>query len=194
MLTAEKLFFLDEGPGTDQPDSDAVTALQPYATDDVHAQEPAVWEDSDDERLMVSLASAPRLRKLRVREDEDLINGKVYSERLQRQFERLHPVPEWAATARERARKRRKHNDGSSSESSGDESDGMDVDGVKPLSKLLQSSAGLTKSRKERRAHRTQFKAGEIDIQRTKDVPTTLPVLAHLHKWLCILLTVSSLP
>jgi len=44
-----------------------------------------VWEDSDDERMMVSLASNPRLRKLRITESEDLVNGKEYMERLRRQ-------------------------------------------------------------------------------------------------------------
>jgi U3 small nucleolar RNA-associated protein 18 len=44
-----------------------------------------VWEDSDDERILVSLASNPRLRKLRLMESEDLVNGKEYTERLRRQ-------------------------------------------------------------------------------------------------------------
>jgi U3 small nucleolar RNA-associated protein 18 len=45
----------------------------------------AAWEDSDDERIMISLASATRLRKLRKTEEENLINGKEYIWRLRRQ-------------------------------------------------------------------------------------------------------------
>ena len=47
---------------------------------------PAAWEDSDDERLVVSLASVPRLRKLRRTEAEDVISGKDYVRRLRKQY------------------------------------------------------------------------------------------------------------
>lgn len=47
---------------------------------------PPAWEDSDDERMMVSLMSVPRLRKLRTFEGEDVINGKEYTGRLRRQY------------------------------------------------------------------------------------------------------------
>lgn len=45
----------------------------------------AVWDDSDDERVVVSLADNPRLRKLRVTEEENLISGKEYQKRLRKQ-------------------------------------------------------------------------------------------------------------
>ena len=49
-----------------------------------YKQKPA-WEDEDDARLMVSLLSADRLRKLRKDEDEDVVNGLEYEKRLRTQ-------------------------------------------------------------------------------------------------------------
>ena len=49
-----------------------------------YKQKPA-WEDEDDGRLMVSLMSADRLRKLRKDEDEDVVNGLEYEKRLRTQ-------------------------------------------------------------------------------------------------------------
>lgn len=43
------------------------------------------WHDSDDEKLLVSLATNNRLRKLRRTEDEDVITGKEYMRRLRQQ-------------------------------------------------------------------------------------------------------------
>jgi U3 small nucleolar RNA-associated protein 18 len=75
------LFFSDVG---------ASAALQPAAAveDDEDEEEEggAAWQDSDDERMLVSLASVPRLRKLRRTEAEDVISGKDYVRRLRKQY------------------------------------------------------------------------------------------------------------
>ncbi|KAI0486368.1 U3 small nucleolar RNA-associated protein [Xylaria cf. heliscus] len=47
------------------------------------------WEDSDDERLTVSLADVTQLRKLRTSEADDVINGAEYALRLRQQYLRL---------------------------------------------------------------------------------------------------------
>ncbi|CAK7213110.1 U3 snoRNP protein [Sporothrix eucalyptigena] len=57
------------------------------------------WEDSDDERLVVSLAGRTQLRKLRRTEGEDMVNGTVYAARLRQQYLRLNPQPGWAVEA-----------------------------------------------------------------------------------------------
>ncbi|CAK7271405.1 U3 snoRNP protein [Sporothrix epigloea] len=57
------------------------------------------WEDSDDERLVVSLAGRSQLRKLRRTEGEDMVSGTVYAARLRQQYLRLHPQPGWAVEA-----------------------------------------------------------------------------------------------
>jgi U3 small nucleolar RNA-associated protein 18 len=84
-LQDDDLFFVDA-----EPDAAASKALQLAAektsdSDDDVTGEPA-WKDSDDERVQVSIATSDRLRKLRVTEDEDMMNGKEYSRRLRRQY------------------------------------------------------------------------------------------------------------
>lgn len=80
-------------------------------------QRPPAWEDSDDERLHVSLMSVPRLRKLRNYEGEDVISGKEYQRRLRRQYELLHPPPKWAqwqpkaSATRQKKRRKVSHED-----------------------------------------------------------------------------------
>ncbi|CAG8806355.1 22742_t:CDS:1, partial [Racocetra persica] len=54
------------------------------------------WEDSDDEKVCVSLQSKNILKKLRKDEDEDVISGDQYEKRLRQQFEKLYPTPNWA--------------------------------------------------------------------------------------------------
>jgi U3 small nucleolar RNA-associated protein 18 len=65
----------DDGSGEEEKDNKKET----------EKKSKAAWEDSDDERVVVSLADNPRLRKLRVTEDENLISGKDYQKRLRRQ-------------------------------------------------------------------------------------------------------------
>ena len=77
-LADADLFFTDVG---------ASTELQPVpATEEEEEEEGAAWQDSDDERMVVSLASVPRLRKLRRTEAEDVISGKDYVRRLRKQY------------------------------------------------------------------------------------------------------------
>lgn len=146
---------------------------------------PPAWVDSDDERMMVSLASNPRLRKLRVSEAEDLVNGKEYTKRLRRQFERLNPVPDWAnPSAQKRAKKRRRTSgdaDSSEESSSGDEMAVDDDDlSVQPLAKLLQNADSLTRTTAITPSGRKRLPPEVIDIQRTKDVGGTQPVRSSL--------------
>ncbi|EHL02665.1 putative U3 small nucleolar RNA-associated protein 18 [Glarea lozoyensis 74030] len=99
------LFFLDAGPSTIDP-----TALATRASSDEYDDGDApAWEDSDDDRLTISLAGNPRLRKLRKSEADDVVSGKEYTRRLRRQFERMNPVPEWAKEAARPAKRRRRY-------------------------------------------------------------------------------------
>ncbi len=181
-----KLFFLDSGPS-----APGVQAIAPVHTldgeDPTSGDNVPAWEDSDDERIMVSLASNPRLRKLRLSEAEDVINGKEYCKRLRRQFERLYPVPEWAnPSASKRSSKkgkRRRRSSGSfSSAAEGSSADEMDVDdeelSAQPLAKLLQNADDLT-SRADI-SKRRKLRPEVLDIQRTKDVGNTQPVSSLL--------------
>ncbi|KTW26448.1 hypothetical protein T552_02927 [Pneumocystis carinii B80] len=95
LLQDHELFYVDTSISQKElPDSlDKIVALQ-------IDEEKSAWEDSDDERLLISLASVGRLRKLRESEKDDIINGKEYNIRLRKQFERINPVPEWAVLSK----------------------------------------------------------------------------------------------
>ena len=109
-LQDDELFFVDEGPsGTDViPTRDIPGAGRDSSEgeEDGEEEDLPAWKDSDDEMLTISLAKRGLLRKLRDTETEDLISGKEYSAQPGRQFERIYPVPEWAAGGSDRKRVR----------------------------------------------------------------------------------------
>lgn len=176
-LNSYQLFFLDTKPSA-VPQSSFEQVDSPDV-DDVGSRGAAAWVDSDDDRILVSLASNPRLRKLRNTESEDLVNGREYTKRLRRQFERLCPVPGWAipsAAAKsnhERPRRLTNASEGSRDDTSADE---MSIDSenlsVQPLAKLLQNTTDLVKTSLGCGRLRPEV----IDIQRTKDVGLAQPV------------------
>ena len=169
----QDLFFFDTGPTAQPAGSLAVTKQEDTDDDD---DKPA-WDDSDDERLVVSLASVPQLRKLRDTEDDDMVNGKEYVRRLRRQYERLYPVPDWAIHASGKTKRKRRHieDDESDAESASD----MDVDdddlSTLPLARLLQDADILSRTSKNS-TKRRKLQAGTVEIARLKDVTGAGPV------------------
>ena len=163
----------------------AVSDLVPIQTsnkDEAQSDEDnaAAWVDSDDERIVVSLASNPRLRKLRISEAEDLVNGKEYTKRLRRQFERLYPVPEWAHPSAGRKQSQKKRRRASNSSDSSDASAyGNEVSlesknlSTQPLAKLLQNAAALIQPIATNSTSRKKLRPEVIDVHRTKDVGTS---------------------
>ncbi|KAL1868050.1 hypothetical protein VTK73DRAFT_3851 [Phialemonium thermophilum] len=139
----------------------------------VEAHDVPAWEDSDDERLTISLASVSRLRKLRISEAEDTVSGTEYARRLRQQYQRLYPHPSWAQEAMNRLSKRRRRSSASSSASSrsgaSDEED--DETSALPLERFLRdaSSFAVDGSRKKRK-----LRPETLGIQRTRDIPDTL--------------------
>ena len=145
--------------------------------DDDNNEGKAAWRDSDDERIIVSLASNPRLRKLRVSEAEDRINGKEYTRRLRRQFEQLYPVPKWANTAPAKTqghRKRRRNSISSGSSESMASGDDVSLDSEElstpPLARLLKNAGNFTNSVLSNSSPRKKLQPEIIDVCRTKDV------------------------
>ena len=143
--------------------------------------ENAAWQDSDDERLMISLASNSRLRKLRVNESEDVVNGKEYTKRLRRQYEILHPRPKWVTQAtteaNSRHKRRRLNADGSEISEDNDSSDPMSEDGddfaAQPLAELLQGSNLLASTSQAGSNVRNKIRSEIIDMHRLKDIGGT---------------------
>lgn len=104
-----------------------------------------------------------------------MITGKEYVRRLRRQFQRLHPVPDWADPNKQR----KDTGDGDSDSSLGD----MDTDNednhmsTQPLARLLQGSADLTRTEDSMRTDgKRKLRQEVLDIQRLKDVGGTQPV------------------
>lgn len=187
----DNLFFFDTGPEAAPAGSVALTKAD--ESDDEEDQ-PA-WDDSDDERLVVSLASIPQLRKLRETAEDDMVNGKEYARRLRKQYERLYPAPDWAAHATGKANKRRRTmDDDESGEESGSD---MEVDeddlSTQPLAKLLKDADLLSRNTARGPAKRRKLQAGTVDIQRLKDVSKAGPVSTCITVCLDITLTEVSL-
>lgn len=179
-LTNFKLFILDSGPSVkslplEKPRRDRETSSD--ASD-------AAWYDSDDERVIVSLQTNPRLRKLRNYEDEDLVNGMEYTKRLRRQFERLYPLPDWAIQAQsKRDRFGNKDRGLNASQDSGQGSSSeseMSVDSdeisAPPLAKLLQKLNAFIQSDQSVQRGKRKLRPEVIDVQRTKDIGIAQPV------------------
>jgi U3 small nucleolar RNA-associated protein 18 len=178
----QDLFFFDAGPVPAPGSSSAVAKADETEDED---DKPA-WDDSDDERLVVSLASVPQLRKLRETVDDDMVNGKEYSRRLRRQYERLYPAPEWALHANKK--RRRAMDDDDSGEGSGSDMD-MDEENLtlQPLAKLLHDADILSRNARGPMKKR-KLQAGTVDIQRLKDVMKAGPVSTLLHRiWIYVL-------
>ncbi|KAI1481668.1 Indigoidine synthase A like protein-domain-containing protein [Daldinia eschscholtzii] len=166
------LFTFDVGGAAPSGDKAAVVPLAPKTQEIAEKDRPA-WEDSDDERLTVSLADVSQLRKLRISEAEDVINGTEYTRRLRQQYLRLNPLPAWAREAEERPAKRRRRSSAAASDSSisDDEADeGDDEASALPLDQFLRDASTL----KEKTSQKTKRLRPEvIDIQRSRDIPDT---------------------
>ncbi|EAT89383.2 hypothetical protein SNOG_02652 [Parastagonospora nodorum SN15] len=162
----QDLFFFDAGPVAAPAGSAPISKAEETEDED---DKPA-WDDSDDERLVVSLASVPQLRKLRETLDDDMVNGKEYSRRLRRQYERLYPTPDWAMHATGKANKKRRRtmdDDESGAESASD----MDMDdedlSSQPLAKLLKDADILSRNARGP-AKKRKLQAGTVDIAATE--------------------------
>ncbi|KAH9902216.1 Indigoidine synthase A like protein-domain-containing protein [Xylariomycetidae sp. FL2044] len=131
------------------------------------------WEDSDDERLVVSLANTNQLRKLRLNETEDVVDGTEYIRRLRQQYLRLNPLPEWAQESNQRPIKRRRRSSAASDDSlASDEVDSDQGDDAEasalPLDKFLRDASAL-KGGQSQKARKLRPEV--IDIQRSRDIP-----------------------
>ena len=169
-----QLFFVDTGADEDQrPDFKGL----PMGGAEGEVEEQPAWEDSDDERLQVSLAGATRLRKLRTAEAEDIVNGTEYARRLRQQYLRLYPLPEWANQGKDNKRRRRRSSaagssSGSDAEVSSDEEDEA-IDSAMPLESFLRDANSFAVGKEDGSRKRRKLRPETIDIQRSRDIPDT---------------------
>ncbi|KAL4987522.1 WD40-repeat-containing domain protein [Aspergillus falconensis] len=167
------LFFLDSGVGpvSTELESPATPAEAKNEEEDLD-ELPALWHDSDDERITISLAGSNRLRKLRVTESEDIISGKEYIRRLRRQYLQLHPTPDWA--------KPNLNKQADEDEDDSDRMEDMDTDeegemSAQPLAKLLQGIDFTKTENKSPTGGRPKLRKEVIGIQRLKDIGKDQP-------------------
>lgn len=173
-LDDSALFMIDTGSAPSG--GKQLTGPSSQAVHD-HGPEPA-WEDSDDDRLTVSLAGVKQLRKLRKSEADDIVSGTEYARRLRQQYLRLNPLPAWAKEAsKDKKVKRRRRSSAASSGSdsaSGSELSGEDDDddiSALPLERFLRDVSAINGDggRRKKRKLRPEV----IDIQRTRDISDT---------------------
>jgi U3 small nucleolar RNA-associated protein 18 len=90
----------------------------------------------------------------------------------------LNPAPDWVQSSRPK-KKRRTSIDSSTSEASSN--DGMDVDEddlfAQPLARLLQDADSFTRRTDTSGSTKKKLRPEVIDIQRTKDIVTSGPVI-----------------
>ncbi|KAI0842014.1 Indigoidine synthase A like protein-domain-containing protein [Hypoxylon sp. FL0890] len=167
------LFTFDVGGAAPSGDKDLVVTSV-VKTQEIAEKDKPAWEDSDDERLTISLADATQLRKLRISEAEDVVNGTEYTRRLRQQYLRLNPLPAWAREAEERPTKRRRRSTGAASDSDISEDEANDEGDVEasalPLDKFLRDASTLRESKDQRSR---KLRPEVIDIQRSRDIPDT---------------------
>ncbi|ABN67294.1 U3 snoRNA associated protein [Scheffersomyces stipitis CBS 6054] len=95
----DDLFFIDDGQkqseNEDEDEDMDVDVQYDEEEEDVSDEEANAWEDSDDEKLNVSLIASDKLKKLRKTTHDTSISGRSYIVRLRNQFEKIYPRPEW---------------------------------------------------------------------------------------------------
>ncbi|GAA6038453.1 hypothetical protein JCM8097_007658 [Rhodosporidiobolus ruineniae] len=136
----------------------------------------SVWYDPADEELQVSLQGQKRLRKLRDAAAEDVVSGLEYESRLRRQFEKLHPTPQWAVDARKRIIRKRaaqaEHGENAALLLDSDVSDASDEEGDTADEKDEADDLfrKVTLGGKGGKAVKGgKIEPGEIDIDRVRD-------------------------
>ncbi|KIW62853.1 hypothetical protein PV04_09745 [Phialophora macrospora] len=173
-IADEDLFFLDTG--ANELPASVAHELDGAEQKHISSRPQPAWYDSDDDRLTVSLASNTRLRKLRATENDDVVNGREYIQRLRGQYERLHPTPEWVTYARKRRKLSQLGDRDAASESDVSMEDDDSLPSARPLAELLRTAGSLTRAVPKPSTDRSRKLRPEVvDIQRCKDVANSGP-------------------
>ena len=155
--------FADENE--DHEDSNAPSPSQPRSKN-----QPA-WIDPDDASLQVSLTSNKRRLKLRDSLLDDNIGGREYERRLRRQFQRIHPTPEWASTARQKLHPSKRRRPSTSSASAPENDDDEPA-----ISDLVSSTVGILDAPKKK----SVIPQGHLKIERLRDANQSSPPDGHI--------------
>ncbi|QRW05720.1 WD40 repeat protein [Ceratobasidium sp. AG-Ba] len=127
--------------------------------------------------LDVSIASDRRLRKLRNSAAEDTVSGREYESRLRRQFEKVHPVPEWAISRSKRTRRTSSassSNSESEDEPEEDPTTGPIVVAAAPLDALPPTEIAVTRLRDANQAACSDGPVNSIEFHPSARVPVLM--------------------
>ncbi|GAA5969618.1 hypothetical protein JCM11641_008180 [Rhodosporidiobolus odoratus] len=137
----------------------------------------AAWYDPADEDLQISLQGQKRLRKLRDVAADDVVSGLEYESRLRRQFEKLHPTPQWAVDARRKILRKRaakaEHGGNAAFLLDSDVSDASDEEGEASADEQDEAEDLFAKvtlgGKNGRKVKGGKIEPGELDIDRVRD-------------------------
>ncbi|ODQ81924.1 hypothetical protein BABINDRAFT_160148 [Babjeviella inositovora NRRL Y-12698] len=160
-LNDDQLFFVDEGENADD-----TMDVDESSEEESNEESDDAWNDSDDDKINISLIASHRTKKLRTSESEAYVSGKSYVTRLRSQFEKIYPKPGWVATLAE--------------EPASDASDVEDEleNNTNSLLKVLSTTAAYN----DTGAKLTKLLApNKIDIVRLKDANQSHPSRAAIQ-------------
>lgn len=118
------------------------------------------WEDDDDELESIDISANPHLNDLRATEDETVVSGKKFSQKLRQRFEKLYGDGSWADLDRKTKR---------DAESNSDDETDYEEDSI-------LKRAGTLLTRKS-----DYLAQGSLDIRRVKDANSEKPSNASLQ-------------
>lgn len=177
----DQLFFFDDGEPSEQTDHMDIDDEESQSDEDNNSdssisdsESDVAWEDSDDERLHISIMTTNKTKKLRTSYEETKINGKDYVQRLRAQFERIYPRPKWVDDESDSDSNDNKSN----LDDEADEEDGLEqvINGdVNALSKILKTTYNYKETNSKLLPHTN------LDILRLKDANVTHPSKAAVQ-------------
>ncbi|KAG9104678.1 hypothetical protein FRC06_000064 [Ceratobasidium sp. 370] len=190
-LLDDELFFDDSAPtpgifqlpttsgANEQNDGRREDVVQPAApsSSTSTSRKRAAWVDPDDNQLDISIASDRRLRKLRNSATESTLSGREYESRLRRQFEKFHPVPEWAISRSKRTRRPSQSsspNSDSEEESVEDPTTGPIDIAAAPLDALPPTELAVTRLRDANQAARSDGAVAAVEFHPSARVPVLM--------------------
>ena len=178
----DQLFFMDDGENEDgskvdedgdvDMDVDEEEGENSEGESDYSEDDSDAWEDSDDEKLNVSVMDNNRTKKLRNTYNDSVLSGKQYVRRLRAQFEKIYPKPLWVDDE-----------DSDSNNEDGDMSDDREDDredvinaDIHALSKILQSTYSYKDTSRSK-----LLPSKTLDILRLKDANMVHPAKSAIQ-------------
>lgn len=179
----DQLFFMDDGENEDESkidgDGDVDMDVDEQEEEGGSSEEEEsdyvdsdAWEDSDDEKLNVSVMNNNRTKKLRNTYDDSVLSGKQYVRRLRAQFEKIYPKPQWVDDEDSDSNN---EDENMSDDREDDREDVINAD-IHALSKILQSTYAYKDTSRSK-----LLPSKTLDILRLKDANMVHPAKSAIQ-------------